>query len=265
MAELLSIQNLSIRFPSEKPGIYAVKDLCLSVREGEIMGIVGESGSGKTVTALSVCGLLPKGTEVTGSITLDGWQIVGASEKQMRTHQGIDLAMVFQEPMTSLNPVMRIGAQVEECLRMHTALSAQERRKLALEALAQVELPEPETVYRKYPHELSGGQLQRVMIAAAIVGNPRLILADEPTTALDVSVQAQILELLKKLNREKGITILFISHNLKVVRKLCDRVAVMQNGRLVEAGTAEQIFCQPTQDYTKRLIAAIPTRDKKLI
>ncbi len=167
--------------------------------------------------------------------------------------------------MTSLDPVMRIGPQVEESLRVHTRLSAAERRERALEALRQAELPDPEAVYRRYPHELSGGMLQRVMIAAAIISRPKLLLADEPTTALDVTIQAQILALLRKLNRENGMAILFISHNLQVVRKLCENVAVMQKGRLVEAGNVEQIFRAPEHDYTRQLIAAIPTRDKKLI
>ena len=164
--------------------------------------------------------------------------------------------------MSAMDPTMRIGKQVEECLRVHTDLSAQERRQRALQALRDVELPDPEGVYRKYPHELSGGMLQRVMIAAAIVARPRLLLADEPTTALDVTIQAQILALLKRLNQEMGMSILFISHNLHVVRKLCTRVAVMEKGRIVETGPVDQIFFHPQVPYTQRLIAAIPTRRK---
>jgi ABC-type dipeptide/oligopeptide/nickel transport system ATPase component len=167
--------------------------------------------------------------------------------------------------MTSLDPVMRIGPQVEESLRIHhPEMSAAARKTASLQAMAEAELPDPEGIYRKYPHELSGGMLQRVMIAAAIVSEPKLLLADEPTTALDVTIQAQILELLKKINRETGCTILFISHNLNVVRKLCSRVAVMHKGKIVETGTAEGVFHDPQDDYTKRLIAAIPTRDKRL-
>ena len=166
--------------------------------------------------------------------------------------------------MTSLDPVMRIGPQVEESLRVHTRLTAAQRRQRALEAMAQAELPNPEDTYRRYPHELSGGMLQRAMIAAAIINRPRLLLADEPTTALDVTIQAQILALLRKLNRENHMAILFISHNLQVVRKLCTRVAVMQRGRILEAGLVEDIFRAPQAEYTRRLIAAIPTRDKKL-
>ena len=185
-----------------------------------------------------------------------------AGGQRIRAIQGKDICVVFQEPMSAMDPTMRIGKQVEECLRVHTDLSAQERRQRALQALRDVELPDPEGVYRKYPHELSGGMLQRVMIAAAIVARPRLLLADEPTTALDVTIQAQILALLKRLNREMGMSILFISHNLHVVRKLCTRVAVMEKGRIVETGPVDQIFFHPQAPYTQRLIAAIPTRRK---
>ena len=171
--------------------------------------------------------------------------------------------MVFQEPMSCMDPLMKIGRQVEEVLRIHTKLSREERKTLALEALRAVELPDPEGVYEKYPHELSGGMLQRAMIAAAIVARPRLLLLDEPTTALDVTIQAQILELLKKLNREHGMSMLFISHNLNVVRKLCARVAVMQRGVLVEEGLTENVWSNPRHSYTQRLIAAIPTRNRK--
>ena len=171
--------------------------------------------------------------------------------------------MIFQEPMTSLDPVMRIGPQVEESLRIHTRMNALERRAAALSAMEEAELRDPEIVYEKYPHELSGGMLQRAMIAAAVVARPKLLLLDEPTTALDVTIQAQILELLKKLNRESGISMLFISHNLNVVRKLCTRTAVMQRGVLVEEGDIETVFRHPRHPYTQRLIAAIPTRHRK--
>ena len=180
----------------------------------------------------------------------------------MRQKQGSDISVVFQEPMTAMNPVMRIGPQVEESLRVHTTLSKEERRERALQALRDVDLSHVEELYNKYPHQLSGGMLQRVMIAAAIVSEPKLLLADEPTTALDVTIQAQILELLQRLNRERGMSILFISHNLNVVRKLCSRVAVMEKGLIVEQGDTEQVFRNPQAPYTQRLIAAIPTRKK---
>ena len=266
METLLNVRDLRVRFHGAAPDRYAVDGVSFSVAAGEILGLVGESGSGKTVTAMSVSGLLPRRrVEVSGSITLAGREILQCTERELREIQGEDLAVVFQEPMTSLDPLMRIGPQVEESLRLHTRLSARERRIKAMEAMEQAELPDPAGLYRKYPHELSGGMLQRVMIAAAIVSAPKLLLADEPTTALDVTIQAQILKLLQKLNRERGMAILFISHDLQVVRKLCTRVAVMQRGRLVETGGVEEIFRAPGQEYTKRLLAAIPTRDHKLI
>ena len=266
MATLLNVQDLRVRFRSAAKDRFAVDGVSFSMEEGEILGLVGESGSGKTVTAMSVSGLLPRRqTQVSGSITLAGQELLQCSEAQLRRIQGRDLSVVFQEPMTSLDPLMRIGPQVEESLRIHGRFSPEERRARALEALEQVELPDPAGLYRKYPHELSGGMLQRVMIAAAIISSPKLLLADEPTTALDVTIQAQILELLKKLNRDRGTAILFISHNLHVIRKLCTRVAVMQRGRLVESGLVEDVFRSPQDPYTKLLISAIPTRDRKLI
>lgn len=266
MAEILNVQDLRVHFKDAAPERFAVDGLSFSIGKGEIVGLVGESGSGKTVTAMSISGLLPrKKADVSGSITLDGNEIFSCLDKEMLRILGDDLGIVFQEPMTSMNPVVRIGPQVEESLRIHTKLSRKERKERALEAMAQAELPDPEAIYRKYPHELSGGMLQRVMIAAAIISKPKLLLADEPTTALDVTIQAEILELLKRLNREHGMAILLISHNLHVVRKLCTRVAVMQRGKLVEDRPVEDIFRDPQHEYTKKLLAAIPTRDKKLI
>lgn len=262
MEGALQVSHLRVRFHDAAPDRYAVDDLCFSMEPGEILGLVGESGSGKTVTAMCVSGLLPRRRAlVEGSITLAGQEILACPDKALRRIQGRDVAVVFQEPMTSMNPVYPVGPQVEESLRVHGKLPARGRKRLALEALAQVELPQPEVIYRKYPHELSGGQLQRVMLAAAIVSRPKLLLADEPTTALDVTIQAQILELLKKLNRETGMSILFISHDLHVVRKLCARVAVMERGKLVELGPTEQVYHDPRHEYTKKLIAAIPHRE----
>ena len=256
---MLEIKDLHVQFHTSDHE--AVRGIDLTVQDGEIMGLVGESGSGKTVTAMMVSGLLrPEQADFRGRILLDGEDLLHAGGQRIRAIQGKDICVVFQEPMSAMDPTMRIGKQVEECLRVHTDLSAQERRQL--QALRDVELPDPEGVYRKYPHELSGGMLQRVMIAAAIVARPRLLLADEPTTALDVTIQAQILALLKRLNQEMGMSILFISHNLHVVRKLCTRVAVMEKGRIVETGPVDQIFFHPQAPYTQRLIAAIPTRRK---
>ena len=260
---MLEIRDLHVKFHNRDRE--AVQGVSLTIHDGEIVGLVGESGSGQSVTAMSVAGLLPrKSCDYSGQVLLDGAELLHADRALLRQVQGRDMGVVFQEPMTSMDPVMRIGPQIEECLLNHRRLSKAQRRQLALEAMAQVELPEPERIYRKYPHELSGGMLQRVMIAAAIVSRPKLLLADEPTTALDVSVQAEILTLLKKLNRESGMAIMLISHDLHVVRKLCSRVAVMQRGKLVEDRPMEDIFRNPRHPYTRQLIAAIPGRDRHL-
>ena len=259
---MLEIRDLHVKFHNRDRE--AVAGVSLTIQDGEILGLVGESGSGKSVTAMSVAGLLPrKRCDYAGQVLLDGVELLHADRALLRQVQGRDLGVVFQEPMTAMDPLMKIGRQVEETLLLHSDKTRQERRAMALEALAAVELPEPETVYGKYPHELSGGMLQRAMIAAAIVQRPKLLLLDEPTTALDVTIQAQILELLKKLNRESGMSMLFISHNLNVVRKLCRRVAVMQRGVLVEEGETDEVFHHPRHPYTQRLIAAIPTRERK--
>ena len=258
---MLEIKDLHVQFHTSDHE--AVRGISLRVENGEIMGLVGESGSGKSVTAMMIAGLLREDRVRTeGQILLDGRNMLAVDGDDLLSYQGKEIGVVFQEPMSAMNPVMRIGPQVEESLRVHTKLSKEERRELALQAMRDVELDNVEEVYRKFPHELSGGMLQRVCIAAAIISHPRLLLADEPTTALDVTIQAQILELLKRLNRERDMSILFISHNLHVVRKLCTRVAVMQKGRIVEEGETEQVFHHPRDPYTQRLIAAIPTRRK---
>ena len=259
---MLEIRNLHVKFHTRQRE--AVAGVSLTIQDGEILGLVGESGSGKSVTAMSVAGLLPRRQcDFSGEVLLDGVELLHADRQLLRQIQGKDVGVVFQEPMSAMDPLMRIGTQVEEVLRIHTDLTKEARRSRALEAMAAVELPNVESVYQKYPHELSGGMLQRAMIAAAVVSRPKLLLLDEPTTALDVTIQAQILELLKKLNRESGISMLFISHNLNVVRKLCTRAAVMQRGVLVEEGDIETVFHHPKDPYTQRLIAAIPTRHRK--
>ena len=259
---MLEIRDLHVKFHNRTRE--AVSGVSLTIHDGEILGLVGESGSGKSVTAMSVAGLLPRRQcDYTGSVLLDGEDLLHMERADLRKIQGRCIGVVFQEPMSCMDPLMKIGDQVEEVLRLHTDLTAQQRREKALSALAAVELPDVEAVYEKYPHQLSGGMRQRVMIAAAIVIRPKLLLLDEPTTALDVTIQAQILELLKKLNAESGISMLFISHNLNVVRKLCARVAVMQRGVLVEEGDTEQVFYHPQHPYTQRLVAAIPTRRRK--
>lgn len=253
---MVEIRNLSVAFNGEK----VVKDFNIHINYGEMVGIVGESGSGKTQTALAINGLSSRNAEIGGNIFFEGVDLLGLSRNELRSLRGEEIAMIFQEPMTSLNPTMKIGRQVEEALRLHTNLSKEEMKKKAIEALRDVELSDPEGVYNKYPHELSGGMKQRVMIASAIIASPKLLIADEPTTALDVSVQAQILKLLVKLNKEHDMAVLFISHDLRIVKKLCGKVVVMKRGEVVEAGDTEEIFYHPKNDYTKSLIAAIPRR-----
>ena len=261
---MLDIKDLRVHFRSEPPGKDAVKGISLHMEPGEILGLVGESGSGKTVTAMALSSLLPNArAEITGKITFNGMDVFSATREELRALRGQSISVVFQEPMTSMDPTMRIGPQVEESLTVHGLYTPEERKQRALQAMADAELPDPESLYRKYPHELSGGMLQRAMIAAAIICDPVLLICDEPTTALAVTVQEGILNLLKKINREKGTGILFISHNLHVVRKLCTRVAVMCRGEVVETGDVDQVFFHPQQEYTKRLIAAIPTRNRK--
>ncbi len=259
---MLEIHDLHVKFHNRDRE--AVAGISLSIADGEIVGLVGESGSGKSVTAMSIAGLLPrKQCTYSGDILLNGKDLLRAQRAELRKLHGKEIGVVFQEPMSAMDPLMKVGVQVGEVLRIHTALSRDERKAAVLKAMTDVELQDPEKVYDSYPHELSGGMLQRAMIAAAIVIEPSLLLLDEPTTALDVTIQAQILELLKKLNRERGISMLFISHNLSVVRKLCTRVAVMQSGKLVETGDTDDVFFQPQHPYTRRLIDAIPTRERR--
>lgn len=263
---LLNVIDLNIEFHDHLIPETVVYDFDLQLDEGGIIGIVGESGSGKTMSALAIAGLLPrKDMKKRGQILFDGVDLLTCPREKLRSYQGNDISMVFQEPMTSLNPVKKIGWQVEESLRIHTVLTREERYQKAIEALKEAELPEAEQIYHKYPHELSGGMRQRVMIAAALICSPKILIADEPTTALDVTIQAQIIELLKKVNRIHHTSILFISHDLSLVRKLCSRVLVMYQGRIVEQGEAEQVFLHPREDYTKKLIAAIPKMEKLTI
>ena len=260
---MLEIHDLHVKFHTRDRE--AVSGLSLTIHDGEILGLVGESGSGKSVTAMSIAGLLPrKQCSFSGDILLNGKDLLHAERSELRKLHGKEIGVVFQEPMSSMDPLMRVGEQVGEVLRIHTDLSREEREAKVLQAMEDVELQNPEEVYNKYPHELSGGMLQRAMIAAAIVIEPSLLLLDEPTTALDVTIQAQILTLLKKLNSEHGMSMLFISHNLNVVRKLCRRVAVMKQGELVETGETEEVFYHPQHPYTKKLIEAIPTREGRL-
>ena len=257
---LIEVRDLTVGFPSEKGDLHKVVDhISFDIHEGEIIGIVGESGSGKSMTALSIMGLLNKDAVIMdGEVRLRGTDILNMDRDDRRKIQGDDMAMVFQEPMTSLNPVMRIGDQVGEVLKLHTKLSDDEIDKRVAEALLSVGLKKPEELMKAYPHQLSGGMRQRVMIAMAIINQPDLIICDEPTTALDVTVQAQILALLRKIQREKGCSILFISHDLNVIKEVCQKVIVMYRGTIVEEGTVEKVMYAPEHEYTKKLVASMP-------
>ena len=259
---LLDVRGLKVTFRSNNKE--AVKGIDLTMAPGERLGLVGESGSGKTVTAMAISGLIERyNVDMEGEILFNGRDLRSATREEIRRIQGREIGVVFQEPMTSLNPLMKIGYQVEETLRIHTRASAEKRKALALEALTKVGLPDPEITYEKYPHQLSGGQRQRAMIASAAVIKPALLICDEPTTALDVSVQAQILKLLRSISEEYDVGILLISHDLRVIRELCERVAVMYRGKIVEQGLTEQVFNDPQDEYTRQLISAIPQRKKR--
>jgi peptide/nickel transport system ATP-binding protein len=255
---VLTIERLSVSLPRGGDRPFAVKDLSLEVRRGEVVCIVGESGSGKSVTASAVMGLLPKGqlAITAGSVRLVGEELTRASAARLRALRGSRMSMIFQEPMTALNPVHPVGRQIEEVLRCH-AWQGDARRRV-LDLMADVRLPDPEKIYHAYPHQLSGGQRQRVMIAMALILEPALLIADEPTTALDVTTQAQILSLLKDLRTEHGTGVLFITHDFGVVADIAERVIVMKDGLVVETGAAEAVLRGPREDYTKMLIAAVP-------
>lgn len=249
---MLEIKHLNISINNSP----IVKDISFRTENGTITAIVGESGSGKTMTALSIMNLLPNGGEATGEIMLD--------EENLLVHkdENYNISMIFQEPMTSLNPLMKVGRQVEEVLLLHTDMDKNQRKKRVLDMFKKVELPKPKNIYDKYPHELSGGMRQRVMIAMAMINNPKVLIADEPTTALDPVVQTQIMELLRKLNRTEHTTMIFISHDLNLVRNLANNIIVMNQGEIVEQGTPEKIFNFPEKEYTQKLINALPTGKK---
>ncbi len=258
MSAVLEVQNLRISFRADGALVPAVKGVSFSIRKGETVALVGESGSGKSVTALSTVALLGPNAVLEGSVTYDGRQMIGAPEPELRRVRGNDISFIFQEPMTSLNPLHTLEKQIGESLALHQGLSGAAARARIVELLTQVGIRDPESRLQDYPHQLSGGQRQRVMIAMALANGPELLIADEPTTALDVTIQAQILELLADLKRAHGMSLLFISHDLGVVRRIADRVCVMQNGEIVEQGEAAQIFADPQHPYTKKLLAAEP-------
>ena len=256
IAPLLTVDHLSIAFGSHR----AVTDISFHINAGETLGLVGESGSGKSATSLAMLRLLPPSAQVTGNISFSGESLLALSPETMRRHRGRSLAMIFQEPMTALNPVMPIGAQIAEAvLAHHPKVSRKALNKKVIEAMNQVALPDPEHRFGDYPHQFSGGQRQRILIAMAIVNQPRLLIADEPTTALDVTVQAQILKLLKDLQVRHQLAMLFISHDLAVVAQVANRVAVMQHGNIVEQGPVQALFHAPQHPYTRKLLASAPT------
>ena len=256
---LLSVKNLSTEFPVKKGIVKAVEDVSFDVDAGEILAIVGESGSGKSVTSLSVMGLLAEPGHVAGgSMEFEGKDLVTLPEREYRELRGNDMAMIFQEPMTSLNPVYRIGNQIVEAIRTHEKVGKKEARERAIDLLRKVGIPSPEKRIDDYPHQMSGGMRQRVMIAMALACNPKLLIADEPTTALDVTIQAQILDLLRRLRDETGMAVLLITHDLGVVSETADRVVVMYCGQLVEEAEVRTLFDHPLHPYTLGLLKSIP-------
>jgi peptide/nickel transport system ATP-binding protein len=256
VAPLLEVDHLSIYFRDQA----VVRDLTFSVRQGEVLGLVGESGSGKSLTSLSILRLLDGAARVEGAIRFQGENLLALKPEQMRHYRGREIAMIFQEPMTALNPVMPVGRQIAEAIETHQPkLDRTQVRDAVVKAMAAVAIPEPELRVRDYPHQFSGGQRQRLLIAMALVNQPSLLIADEPTTALDVTVQAQILLLLKELQQRNGLGMLFISHDLAVVAQVADRVAVMRKGMLLETGTRDQVFLHPRHAYTRSLLGAVPT------
>jgi len=258
---VLDVQGLTVRLPYGADRANAVENVSFAVAPGEIVCVVGESGSGKSVTAHAVMGLLPPGqlTATAGRVLLEGEDLLLKSPAEMRRIRGDRIAMIFQEPMTALNPVMRVGDQIAEVLDIHTRLGERERRARVLDVMQSVHLPEPERMIDVYPHQLSGGQRQRIMIAAALVLDPVLLIADEPTTALDVTTQAQILKLIKELRERRNTGVLFITHDFGVVAEVAHRVVVMQHGRVVEQGRTEDVLRRPRDDYTRMLIRSVPS------
>lgn len=261
---VLEINNLKTVFKSRGQEVQAVRGVSFSVGEGEIVGLVGESGSGKSVTMKAVLGILPENAEISSdSLMLNGVDLSKLNEDEYRKMRGKDMTMIFQDPMTALNPLVKVGKQLEEVILRHSNCSKAEAKKKAVEMLAKVGIPTPEQRVKQYPHEFSGGMRQRVLIAMALACEPKLLIADEPTTALDVTIQAQILDLLKELEGEYHTSIVLITHDMGVVATVCSKIAIMYGGLIMEAGTAEEIFYDPKHPYTKALLRAIPSLDLK--
>ena len=256
---LVDIRNLRLSFFTPAGEVKALNDVSLYLDEGEVLGIVGESGSGKSVTAYSIMGLTADpGRIIGGTVTFNGHEIEKMKEKDLRKIRGKEVSIIFQDPMTSLNPVYTIGSQIEEVILLHTDKTRAEARERATELLRLVGINEPEKRIRQYPHELSGGMRQRVMIAIALACEPKLLIADEPTTALDVTIQAQILDLITELKKKLNMAVILITHDLGIVSSMCDRIAVMYAGKVVECGTADDIFYNPQHEYTKGLLRSVP-------
>lgn len=257
---VLEVKNLTVTLPRDGDRPNAIEDISFTVAPGEIVCVVGESGSGKSVTAQAVMGLLPTALKPTGGETLlEGEDTLKARKNRLRDLRGTEMAMIFQEPMTALNPVAKVGEQISEMLEIHTKMSASERRKRAIEIMDFVHLPDPEQMVDAYPHQLSGGQRQRIMIAIALVLDPALLIADEPTTALDVTTQAQILTLVKEMQERRGTGVLFITHDFGVVAEIADRMVVMQHGRIIEQGPRDEVLHNPQEPYTQMLMASVPS------
>lgn len=259
---LLQVKDLEVSFFTNAGEVKAVRKISYDLKFGEVIGIVGESGSGKSVSSYALMGIIPEpGKVIGGDIIFDADEILKKSEKEMEKIRGKEVGMIFQDPMTSLNPVFSVGHQIEESLKRHTEMNKEQRQKRMLELLMLVGINQPEKRLKQYPHELSGGMRQRIMIAMALACNPKLLIADEPTTALDVTIQAQIIELLKELKEKINMSIIFITHDLGVVADICDKIAVMYAGTVVERGSVDDIFYSPMHPYTKGLLKSIPRVD----
>ncbi len=261
VSNVLEVENLNVEFNMDGKYYHAVRDVSFYIEPGEVLGLVGESGCGKSVTSLALVRLLTKTARISGSVRYNGRDLLTLSDSQMRQIRGDEISMIFQEPMTSLNPVYKIGSQISETLLLHRNISAREAFAQSVEMLKKVGIPRPDDIMDEYPHQLSGGMRQRIMIAIAMACNPQLLIADEPTTALDVTIQAQILELMKGIGSEFGTSTLLITHDLGVVAEMCNRVAVMYAGEVVEQGKVDDIFYNPQHPYTRGLLNAIPKID----